>query len=121
MARQQRDLKREQTWRRHIEQQCASGLTIRVYCAAHQLPESSFYFWRQEIAKRDRKSATRPNPAPAFVPVAVIAPPADARPDAPIDIHLDGHRVRVRSGCDRALLADVLAILRQPTSEGRSC
>lgn len=88
MARQQRDLKRERTWRRHIEQQRASGLTIRMYCAAHQLHETSFYFWRQEIAKRDRESAARPTATPAFVPVAVIAPPADASPDSPIDIRL---------------------------------
>jgi hypothetical protein len=118
MARQQRDLKREQTWRRHL----ASGLTVRGYCVAHQLREPSFYFWRQEIAKRDRESAARPNPAPAFVPVAVIDPTAAPRSDTPIDIRLvGGHRVRVRSGCDRRLLADVLAVLRQPVPEGRPC
>ena len=72
MARQQRDVKREQTWRRHIEQQRKGGLTIRAYCQAHQLHETSFYFWRQEIAKRDRESSARPKAAPAFVPVAVI-------------------------------------------------
>ena len=32
MARHQRDLKREQTWRRHIERQRSSGLTVRDYC-----------------------------------------------------------------------------------------
>jgi hypothetical protein len=127
MARQQRDLKREQSWRRHIEQQHASGLTVRVYCDAHPLRETSFYFWRQEIAKRDRESAARPTDAspvsvaPAFVPVAVIDPPA-AHNETPIDIRLTaGHRVRVRAGCDRALLADVLALLRQPMPEGRPC
>jgi hypothetical protein len=121
MARQQRDLKREQIWRRHIEQHRASGLTIRGYCAAHQLRETSFYFWRQELAKRDRVSAARPNRVPAFVPVAVIDPPSVCRA-TPIDIHLaGGHRVRVRAGCDRAVLADVLAMLRQPMPEGRPC
>jgi len=121
MARQQRDLTREQTWRRHIEQHRSSGLTIRVYCAAYQLRETSFYFWRQEIAKRDRESVAQPKSAPAFVPVAVIDPPAVSN-ETPIDIHLaDGHRVRVRAGCDRVLLADVLALLRQSMPEGRPC
>ncbi|HET9831226.1 MAG TPA: hypothetical protein VFP91_05945 [Vicinamibacterales bacterium] len=117
MARLKRDLKRERTWRRHLERQRASGQTIRAYCRAHQLHETSFYFWRAEVARRDRDTIP---PAPAFVPVAVIDSPA--RRDTPIDIRLaSGHRVRIRSGCDRELLADVLVLLRRSTSEGRPC
>ncbi len=41
---------------------------------------------------------------------------------AAIDIRLaEGHRVRIRSGCDRSLLADVLAMRRRSASEGRPC
>jgi hypothetical protein len=125
-----RDLNRERMWRRHLAAQRASGQTIRVYCEAHQLRETSFNFWRKEIAKRDRASAATPlpsptavPPAPAFVPIAVVDSPTERRTEAPIDIRLaDGHRVRVRSGCDRGLLADVLAILeRRPLREGRPC
>ena len=122
MARQQRDLKRERTWRRHVAEQRASGQTIRAYCESHRLRETSFYFWRHEIVKRDREAATKPqpNPAPAFVPVAVIDAPASR--DTPIDIRLaEGHRVRVRSGCDRELLADVLKLLSSKPAEGRPC
>ena len=119
MARQQRDLRRERTWRRHIAEHRTSGQTVRAYCESHQLRETSFYFWRQEIAKRDREAAAQPNPAPAFVPVAVIDAPVVA--DAPIDIRLaQGHRVRIRAGCDRVLLADVIRLLRNST-EGRPC
>jgi hypothetical protein len=119
MARQHRDLKRERTWRRHIAQQRTSGQSIRAYCESRQVRETSFYFWRQEIAKRDREAAA--TSAPAFVPVAVIDPPAD-RTETPIDIRLaEGHRVRIRAGCDRNLLADVLALLARSRSEGRSC
>ena len=55
----------------------------------------------------------------------MIDPPADHN-EAPIDIRVvEGHRVRVRSGCDRTLLADVLAMLRQSAergpAEGGSC
>jgi hypothetical protein len=122
MARRQRDLKREQTWRKHVERQRTSGQTVRTYCNAHQLRETSFFFWRQEIAKRDREAAATSSPVPAFVPVAVIEPPTENRADAPIDIRLaDGHRVRVRSGCDRSLLTDVLSLLLRSTSEGRPC
>ena len=127
MAHLQRDLNRERTWRRHLAAQRTSGQSIRVYCEAHQLRETSFYFWRKELVKRDREAAARPNRVPAFAPVALINPPAEHREDAAIDIRLAaGHRVRVRSGCDRGLLADVLAILeRRPVvegpTEGRPC
>ena len=120
MAHQQRDLKRERTWRRHVAAQRTSGLTIRDFCHAQDLRETSFHFWRKEIAKRDREAAEEPKAASAFVPVAVIDTPAIA--DAPIDIRLaEGHRVRVRAGCDRRLLADVMALLRGSASEGRPC
>ena len=82
MARQHRDLKRERTWRRHIAEQRGSRQTIRAFCDAHRIRETSFYFWRTEIAKRDRESAASPKAAPAFVPVAVIDAPATA--DAPM-------------------------------------
>jgi hypothetical protein len=124
MARLQRDPKREQIWRRHIKQHRTSGLTIRAFCAERSLRETSFYFWRQELARRDRDaahSAATSAASPAFVPVAVIDPPT-GRDEAPIDIRLaEGHRVRVRSGCDRNLLADVLLVLRRLATEGRPC
>lgn len=120
MARQQRDLKRERTWRRHIAEQRTSGQTIRSYCDAHHIRETAFYFWRQEIAKRDRDAKAEAKAAPAFVPVAVIDAPT--RIDMPIDVRLaGGHRVRIRSGCDRVLLADVIRLLRDSTTEGQPC
>ncbi|HTK76792.1 MAG TPA: hypothetical protein VL371_16115 [Gemmataceae bacterium] len=120
MARHKRDLSRERAWRRHIAEQPGSGQTIRAYCELHRLRETSFYFWRQVIARRDRDAASRPTAAPAFVPVAVIDTPATA--DAPIDVRLaGGHRVRIRAGCDRALLADVIRLLRDSSAEDRPC
>ena len=127
MPRPQRDPKREQTWRRHIEQQRASGLTVRAFCSFHNLKETSFFYWKKEIARREAASspaASTSSAAPAFVPVAVIDLPADPT-ETPIDIRLaDGPRVRVRSGCDRELLADVLAMLRRSaaaSTEGPPC
>jgi hypothetical protein len=73
MAKHKRDLKRERTWRRHIAEQPGSGQTIRAYCETSRLRETSFYYWRTEIAKRDREAKTQA--APAFVPVSVIDTP----------------------------------------------
>jgi transposase len=125
MPRSKRSTEREQFWRRHIDRQGASGLSIRDYCDRHGLQEHSFYSWRRTIAERDRHDKPmrgQPDAAPAFLPVAVIETPS-RRHDSPIDIRLtDGRRVRVRAGCDRTLLADVLAILHAaPKPEDRSC
>lgn len=108
MGRHDRDLKLEQTWRQHLQRQQASGQTARDYCRDHDLAETAFHYWRRTIADRDRE-AQRSTPVPAFVPVAVVGPAAGG---SPIDIRLaGGHRVRVRAGCDRELLAAVLGLL----------
>lgn len=107
-----RDLKREQAWRRHFERQQAGGLSVRVYCVRHDLTESAFYVWRRIIRERDQDSARR---APAFVPVTVLGQSPQSKGSA-IDIFVaGGRRVRVRPGCDRDLLAAVLALLEKPT------
>lgn len=115
---------REQFWRRHIDQQRSSGLSVRDYCDRHSLREHSFYAWRRNINERDRhgKPAPQPLATPAFLPVAVVDGPTNLH-DSPIEIRLvDGRRVRIRAGCDRALLADVLAILHTATKPGeRPC
>lgn len=97
----------ESIWRRHLKRQPASGLSIRGYCCEHDLHESAFYFWRREIAARDQAARLA---TPAFVPVTVVEAPAS--PTTAIDIRLtSGHRLRIRGGCDRQLLADVVAVL----------
>jgi transposase-like protein len=116
---------REQFWRRHIDQQRASRLSIRSYCHRHGLQDHSFYFWRRTIAERDlrgKPASDQPLAAPAFLPVAVVDGPTRLR-DTAIEIQLvDGRRVRIRAGCDRTLLADVLAILHAaPKPEARPC
>jgi len=62
-----RDLKLERTWRRRLKRQQASGQSIRDYCVDYDLHESAFYFWRREIAARDRANvvAAGSNPARA--------------------------------------------------------
>ena len=116
---------REQFWRRHLDQQRASGLSVREYCHLHGLSEHSFFAWRRTIAERDRRgkpTSDQPIAAPAFLPVAVVDGPPQPH-DSPIEIRLvDGRRVRIRAGCDRTLLADVLAILHEaPKPEARPC
>ena len=116
MARHERDGKLERAWRRHVREQRAGGGSIRAYCLSHGLAESAFYFWRRTLAERDQQRAELDRQAaglPAFVPVRLVGSRASAL-GAAIDIHVQGRRVRVRPGCDRELLALVLAVLEKP-------
>lgn len=101
---------KEAKWRRVVEGQPGSGLSIRVYCAQRGVREHGFYWWRRELARRDA------DPPAAFVPVTVMAE-ASSTPAGRVEIVLpDGRRVRVSGPVDRQLLADVLAVLT--TREG---
>ena len=103
-----RDGRKEQRWRRLIDDWRASGLTVRAYCARHRLAEPSFYAWRRELQQRDADRA-------AFVPVRLVGEaPAAA---AGIELLLPGQRtVRVAPGFDPATLRQLLAVL-----EGAPC
>ncbi len=113
-----RDAGKERFWRREIEGQARSGMTVRGYCRARRLQETTFYFWRRELARR--------RPA-AFVPVRVAGGttgPGGAGQAADgettvgrIEILVgNGRRVQVTGLVDRRVLADVLAVV-----EGRPC
>jgi hypothetical protein len=96
---------KEAKWRRVVEGQPGSGLSIRAYCAQRGLREQGFYWWRRELARRDA------DPPAAFVPVTVMAE-ASSTPAGRVEIVLPGgRRIRVRGPVDRRMLADVLAVL----------
>ena len=120
MPRPQSHSEREQFWRRHLIQQRSSGLSIREYCRRQGFSEPSFYSWRKSLLEHDQTPTT---PAtPAFLPVTVADTPIQSH-KSPIDIQLaNGCRIRIRSGCDCGLLADVLALLHASTRpEARPC
>jgi transposase len=95
-----RDTRKEQQWRRWIGQWQQSGLSVRVFCARHQLAEQSFYAWRREIRQRDA--------AATFVPVQLVA--EDKPPPSPFEVVLPGGRLlRVPPGFDALALRQLLA------------
>jgi hypothetical protein len=106
-----RDLKKERLWRRMVQGQARSGLSVRAWCLEHHLHEAGFYAWRKELARRDAERG-----APAFVPVRVTEDePAGAHGEIEI-VLVSGRRVRVSGPVDRRTLSDVLAVL-----EGAGC
>jgi hypothetical protein len=118
-----RDADKERLWRRRLEQQRRSGLSVRAFCAAEGISEPSFYAWRRLSAERGwpaadgvDQSQTQPadsanaHNAPQFLPLHVV-PTAASRP---LELVLgSGHIVRVPSGFDAVSLRQLLALLEE--------
>ncbi len=100
-----RDSRKEQQWRRWIGQWQHSGLSVRAFCARHDLAEPSFYAWRREIRQRDATTDV-------FVPVQVV--PDDQPLPSPFEVVLAGGRtLRVPPGFDAVALRQLLAVLEE--------
>jgi transposase-like protein len=124
MAGRPRDPQLEVFWRRHIDRQLTSGSSVRGYCRRHGLQDAAFYAWRRRLAQRKPATASphASTPTPAFLPIAIVDTPTPRRATVIEIVLTDGRRVRVRAGCDRQLLADILALLSPPArGEGRPC
>lgn len=116
---------KERFWRRLFQQWRHSGMTIRDFCAEHDVSEPSFFAWRRTIAERDRQRGrprSRPGGGgggekthgPIFVPLRVVASPAGipGAPGTALEVVLrDGGIVRVPAGFDPTTLRQLLDIL----------
>jgi len=100
-----RDPRKEQQWRRWIQQWQHSGLSVRDFCARHDLAEPSFYAWRREL--QQRQTPTR------FLPVRVVADEEPAHAGSVEVVLTGGRRVRVSPGFDPATLRQLLAVLAE--------
>lgn len=124
-GRRKRDGGKERFWRRTLRLWRRSGLSVRAFCAEHDLTEPSFYAWRHIIAQRDQESArVRSKPerdsargevpasadAPVFVPLRVIDVPTQAAFEVVLE---RGRVVRVLRGFDAETLRQLLAILEE--------
>jgi hypothetical protein len=89
-------------------------MSVRAWCRKYALRETSFYWWRRQLARRDAR-------APVLVPVRVTADrsasdaldvSAGIGPLSRIEIVLPARRrIRLIGPVDRRALTDVLAVL----------
>ncbi|MFM8532617.1 MAG: IS66 family insertion sequence element accessory protein TnpA [Acidimicrobiia bacterium] len=119
---------KERFWRRLFQQWRRSGMTIRDFCAEHDVSEPSFFAWRRTIAERDRqhgRSKSCPGDggekthAPTFVPLRVVSPPAGSPGAAGTALEVvlpSGGIVRVPAGFDPATLRQLLDVLERDRS-----
>ncbi len=120
--RRQRDLKKEEFWRRMLRGQARSGLSVRAWCLGRNLQPSALCWWRRELARRDAEAAgttsaqasLRSSSSPAFVPVRVTAD-QPVKGDPVIEVLLaNERRILLRGSVKRSMLAEVLAVLEGP-------
>jgi hypothetical protein len=92
-----------------------SDLSVRVFCAQHQLSEPSFYGWRRKLAQRDAEAVP-------FVPVRVVSEAVASGgahgSGGSVELVLgEGRLLRIAPGFDAVTLRRLLALLE----EGRPC
>ena len=115
----QRDPRKEQFWRRTVEQWRRSGLSIRDFCRRHQLSEPNFYAWRRTLDERDRQQPA--DEAPRFVPLQVLPedePETSTSTTDPavsgLELLLDNGRVlRIGNAFDADTLRRLLPVLEE--------
>lgn len=133
-----RDPGLERAWRQRVRRHASSGLSVRAFCEQQGLAESAFYFWRQELKRRDAlprdavMSSSPANGQPRFVPV-IMAEPSEPnlRDAAPMSseastlaielVHPGGIVIRVPGRCDANALRVLLDLLDDRGAETRPC
>jgi len=98
-------------WRRHIEAQRDSGLSVCAYCQEHGLTQVSFYQWRKRLSSEQRPAEAQP---PVFVPVRIVQPAVESTGAEPASLEValgNGRVVRVRPGFDAATLVELVSAL----------
>jgi len=123
---------REAYWRQALADWSRSGLSKVAFCRERGLSPSAFHWWKGELVRRDAaKGSLLPSPSsakggetearPAFVAVrlaegavdgAAVPLRADGGVEGAVEVVLmNGRRVRVGSGFDGELLAQVVRVL----------
>ena len=81
------DPERKRQWLAAVERWRQSGRSVRDFCRAQGLKESTFYFWRRELTRRrqgrtQRRQATSKTPERAGVVMSAhrLSPAISARP-----------------------------------------
>ncbi len=96
-----------------LEDYGRSGQTVKLFCAQHGLPESTFWYWRRRSevgATMGAASAPAKVPAPRFLCVPLIKTPARTR-DGECEVQVGEMRVRLDGPAAQRVLDAIVARL----------
>ena len=99
-------------WKRVVDEQVRSGLTVLEFCRKHGLAPETFKRWRRKLAGTVRQVKVAPqNP---FVAVKLPSAPVEEPRDSEIEIVLPGgSKVKVTQRTSLDLLCRVLRMLEE--------
>lgn len=108
----------EKKWSQVLEEWRPTGLDGAAFCRERGLSVSAFRYWKQEIARRQRRRQAQRAAAEAsrnamrLVPVRLLEPTTGGPAPAPVEIVLRGGRVvRIGSDFDPAMLEKLVGTL----------
>ena len=97
---------RREYWRKLLERQASSGLSVKAFCLREKVPYSTFFVWKRRLPDEPVLAKDKIT----FAPVTVVASAPSM--NGSIEIVLSGgRRVVVHGLVDRQALTDVLAVL----------
>ena len=112
-----RSRQREEFWRRIVTRQPASRLSIRDWCARHEVTEASFYAWRRTLARRGiLRSTTAKKRQARIVAVEVASGTNTSVGSTPLGLIVNDFHIQIASGFDGDTLRRLISVLREPTS-----
>ncbi|HBJ37680.1 MAG TPA: hypothetical protein DDZ51_23570 [Planctomycetaceae bacterium] len=71
MASSKRSFEKEEFWRLVLAEHAASDLSVRASCKREAVSETSFHFWKLDLATRDARPDSQPN-SPRLTPMRVV-------------------------------------------------
>ena len=103
---------RREFWQKTLARQAASGLSIQQFCRRERLPAATAYAWRHRLRREaGRRRGADPH-AVGFAPLRIVPEASSLLAGGLIDIVLPAdRRVRLAGRVDKAMLADVVAVL----------
>lgn len=106
--------RRSEEWKRQIQQQAASGMTVAKFCALSSLSEASFYYWKRRLQGGvATKQPQRGKPVGLFRKVEVSTPLG-----SPATVRFPGGS-ELTFACESRLLREVVAQLLAGPESGR--
>lgn len=91
---------RETHWRRLLEQQASSGLSVRTWCTREAIGYATFMYWRRRLAQRTKAA-----------PLTLIRVLEGDCAAGGLWLLVGGVRIEVKPGFDAGLLKQVVSAL----------
>jgi len=97
-------------WQARLSERKSSGLSVKSWCSANEIPEHRFYYWQRKLS--ECSSASSELPAVDWLTLGISERIANS---FCISIRVGSATIDVKSGFDASLLSAVVSAL----SDGR--